>query len=455
MATTRAIKACLITNPKSGRGGVDLSHALTILQANGWEVTLYQKLHGGHATKLARQAVNDGYQVVVDCGGDGTLNEIVEGVVGTDVTVGTLPGGTANLWAHEVGISPQLAVAATQLVGAQRRRVDVGRVAVNGGHKHHFMLMAGIGLDGAVLQHLSKPLKNRIGPLAYAPAAVKALRSLKSVPVHVDMDGIQWNGHVSQILVGNTRRYGNFTRITRDAFMDDGLLDLCLMTATGPVSLGRQMGSLLVRQRPSSALAQTYRAATVTIQSQVLLPLQVDGGLVHLDEDDVTARGVSYTFSLVHQGVSVLVPRTYDGALFQPSRLSDTLAGVPLRAARVAAPDGHDTHDAPSSHHQNNGSGNEAGKEKSWRLRVLSVGVDTITGTRTKNGRVARILVDADTVLDDGRETNPLLGSLSIVTKGDEITARGFKNGEKGTLRATRVALKKSAPSSAARVAHE
>lgn len=447
----RTIKACLIANPKSGRGGVDLTQALTVLRANGWETILYQKLHGGHATELARQAVKEGCNVVVDCGGDGTLSEIVEGVVGTDVAVGTLPGGTANLWAHEVGISQQLTVAATQLAGAQRRRVDVGCVSVNGHHKHHFLLMAGIGLDGAVLQHLSKPLKNRIGPLAYAPAAVKALQAFKSVPVRVDMDGIQWNGHVSQIIVGNTRRYASFTRVTADAFMDDGLLDLCLMTAGGPVSLGRQMGALLVRQRPSAVLAQTYRAAAVTIQSQVLLPLQLDGGLVHLDEHDVTARGIIYSFSLINQGVTVLVPRTYDGSLFQPSWLSDTLAGAPLRPAAVAASNSHDDSDGRAGHTGHDTSFHHGhGKEKSWRVQVLKVGIDTITGVRLKNGHVARIVVDDKTVLDDGSERNPLLGSLSVLAEGDEISVSGYKNGEKDTLHATHVALQRSAQHDAA-----
>ena len=84
-----------------------------------------QKLKGGMAEDLAREAVQDGYNVVVDCGGDGTLSEIVNGVVGADIAVGTLPGGTANVWAHEMGISTQLRRAAMQLVTATRRRVDV------------------------------------------------------------------------------------------------------------------------------------------------------------------------------------------------------------------------------------------------------------------------------------------------------------------------------------------
>src|SRR5215831_2516032 len=94
LMTQQAVRAFLITNPKSGRGGVDLSEAITILQAHGWEVTVRQKLHGGGATELARDAVGAGYNVIVDCGGDGTLNEIVEGVAGTSAAVGTIPGGT-------------------------------------------------------------------------------------------------------------------------------------------------------------------------------------------------------------------------------------------------------------------------------------------------------------------------------------------------------------------------
>ena len=201
------VRACLITNPKSGRGGVDLSDALTVLQANGWDVTVRQKLKGGMAEDLAREAVKQGYNVVVDCGGDGTLSEIVNGVVGADIAVGTLPGGTANVWAHEMGISTQLRRAAMQLVTATRRRVDVGHVDVNGKHGAYFLMMAGIGVDAAVMERVNKPLKNRVGKLAIGLAAVEALPTLMTAPVQVDMDGAHWQGKVSQIVVGNTRRY--------------------------------------------------------------------------------------------------------------------------------------------------------------------------------------------------------------------------------------------------------
>jgi YegS/Rv2252/BmrU family lipid kinase len=210
----RFVRACLITNPKSGRGGVDLSEALTVLQANGWDVTVRQKLKGGMAEKLAREAVEQGYNVVVDCGGDGTLSEIINGVVGADIAVGTLPGGTANVWAHEMGISHELRRAAMQLVTATRRRVDVGHVDVNGKHGAYFLMMAGIGIDAAVMSRVNKKLKNRIGKLAIGLAALESLPDVRVVPVQIDLDGSHWQGKLSQIVVGNTRRYGGFTSMT-------------------------------------------------------------------------------------------------------------------------------------------------------------------------------------------------------------------------------------------------
>lgn len=439
----KGMRACLITNPKSGRGGIDLSEAITVLRAHGWEVTVRQKLHGGDATKLAREAAREGYTVVVDCGGDGTLNEIVEGVAGTSVAVGTIPGGTANLWAHELGISQRPAVAALQLIGAEQRRVDVGRVAVNGHHKRHFLLVAGLGFDAAVLQQLSKPLKNRIGPLAYAPAALRALRTYRAAPLDADMDGMQWHGRAAQVVIANTRRYGGFTRMSPWAYIDDGLLDVCLLTPTSALSATRQLGALLIRQRPSLASAQLYRAAQVTLRCPLVLPLEVDGGSIHLSDDDLTSEGVAYTFSLTAQGVSVLVPRSYDGGLFQPSRLADTLAGISMRPVLAPAHASHDASHA-NGHKGNHGrhEGDDA-KTKTWKMRVLVVGADSLTAARLKDGRVVRVVIDPHTVLrDQAGKDRPLWGDLASLVEGDLVRVTGAKAAERGVVRARRVWLK-------------
>lgn len=314
-------KSCLIVNARSDKAVDNTSDALLVLQAQGWRVDVRQKFHKGDGTRLANEAVHDGFDVVIACGGDGTVSEIVDGLAGTDVAVGVLPGGTANVWAHEIGMSPRMRVAAMQLASAESVRIDVGHVVVNGDVGRHFLLMAGLGLDGAIMAHVSRPLKNRIGPLAVGVAAAEALPSFKAVPIRAEMDGVHWQGKVAQVVLGNTRLYGGFTRMTPYAYVDDGLLDLCLVTPDGVVGAARQAASLLFRQRPSAVSAELYRAASVTIRAALEMPLQLDGGAIQQKQEDPHSEGVVYQFSAKPKAVIALLPRTYDGELLTTGSL--------------------------------------------------------------------------------------------------------------------------------------
>jgi YegS/Rv2252/BmrU family lipid kinase len=403
------VRACLITNPRGGRGALDLTPALPVLRAAGWEVVVRQKTKGGEAMELARAAAEDGCTVVVDCAGDGTLNEIAAGLVGTDVAVGVLPGGTANLWAKELGVDKRLRVAATQLVGAARHRVDVGCVEIDGKDRRYFLLVAGLGLDGAVMEHVSKPLKHRLGPLAVGLAALRALPSFTSVPVRATLDEVPWEGRVAQVIVGNTRRYGGFTRVTPDALADNGQLDVCLITAEGLLDAGRQLGALVFEQHPSSASAETYRVAHLAIEAPGPLPLQLDGGVVHQKDVEPDATGVNYTFSILAGALTVLVPRTYDGALFSNGSANTEPAA-------------------------------QAAKGGKRLLRVVAVGADAITAARLKDGRVVTIVREPETVSRDAAGTRqPWPTFLSALTDGDLVRVKGKYQKRKGRIRARRI----------------
>lgn len=434
-------RACLITNPRSGRGGVDLSEALTVLQANGWDVTVRQKLKGGMAEELAREAVKDGYNVVVDCGGDGTLSEIVNGVVGADIAVGTLPGGTANVWAHEMGISEQLRRAAMQLVTATRWRVDVGHVDVNGKHGTYFLMMAGIGIDAAVMSRVNKPLKNRIGKLAIGLAAMKALPHVMIAPVQVELDGSHWQGKVSQIVIGNTRRYGGFTSMTPLAYANDGQLDACLITATKPLAGMRQLVALALRGRASRATAEVYRAASIVVRSPIVFPLETDGGVIDLDEDDLTPDGVVYTFRPMAQGISVLVPRTYQGDLFEPATIWTRTPLAPLKSV---------SHEKALATTAGDHGGDRLRKRAKWfaqRYQVITVGGDTFTVARAKDGKVVNVVVTPETTLKElnggkggkGGKERPLWGGLTALGAEDIVRIKGVKGTTKGSIIAYRV----------------
>lgn len=416
------VRACLITNPHSSHGVPDLTAPLRILRANGWDVEVRQKHHGGEATKLARQAAKDGCNVVVDCGGDGTLDEIVDGVMGTDVAVGTLPGGTENIWAHEAGISLHLDVAATQLAGATRHRVDVGRLTINGGKPRHFILFAGLGYDGALEAHVSTPLKDRIGKAAIVLAGVEAIPALRRVPVHVELDGVHWEGKVCQIVLSNSRKYGGFTQMTPDAYMDDGQLDVCLITAGGPIALTRQALSLVFAKHPSADGAEIYRAAHVTITAPQVLPVQVDGGDGDFGHIEAGPHGVVYEASVVSQAVTMLVPRTYDGTLFAPARRAPELRLEPLK--RVKPPRALKAQAQAQSETKH-------GKRKRWTVRVLTLGPSSLTAVRVKNGKPVTLLVSPRTTLrtPDGAE-RPLWGALDALSSGDLLRVRGRKDVE-------------------------
>lgn len=410
------VRACLITNPRGGRGALDLTPALPVLRAAGWEVIVRQKTQGGGALELAREAAEAGCDVVVDCAGDGTLNEIAAGLIGTDVAVGVLPGGTANVWAKELGIDRRLRVAATQLAGAVRHRVDVGCVTIDGEDARYFLLMAGLGLDGAVMSRVSKPLKRRLGPIAVGLAALRALPSFTPVAVRATLDDLPWEGRIAQVIVGNTRRYGGFTSATPEAQADDGQLDVCLIAAGGLLDTGRQVGALLLEQHPSATTAETYRVARLTIEAPAALPLQIDGGTVHQRHDDPDPRGATYAFSVLTGALTVLVPRTYSGPLF-----------------RGAA--GQRPADRPT-------------KGDKRRLRVVAVGVDAITAARVEDGRVLTIVRGPKTVSRDAAKKKQRWPAfLASLTEGDLLQVEGKHQKRHGRLRARRIRLLPDEPS--------
>lgn len=421
------VRACLITNPHSGRGGIDLSPVLPVLAANGWDATVREVSDGASAGDLARWAVEQRFDVIVSCGGDGTLQQVVAGVLGSDIAIGVLPGGTGNLWTHEVGIAQRLDHAALQLVGGQRRGVDVGRITLNG-RSAHFLLMAGLGFDGAVMAGVSRRLENRLGHAAIVAAALAALPHARTFPVAVDMDGVRWQGDVYELLVGNTRVYRGFARLTPNAYVDDGRLDVCILPAQGAVALGRELGSLLLRGRPSRGSAITDRVTRVTIQSAGPLPLALDGSPLRHEHEDGSNGETIYDCSVVAQGVTMLLPRAYDGALFATGAVARPpfLPSGTVQEA-TAPPSGEDGGDI---------------------LRVLAVAVDRLSAVRPQDGRGVTVAVDNATIAEDASGARqPLAAFLDHVGEGALVRVAGAPMGHAGgTILARRIQL--VAPSS-------
>jgi diacylglycerol kinase family enzyme len=227
-------------------------------------------------------------------------------------SVGVIPGGTANVWAHEIGMSEDPVKASLLLINSEGCKVDVGNVAVDSfpfapgkgdGHKearqarrgrHHFLLMAGLGVDAAIMSQVPTSLKERIGKAAVVLAAVETLPSQHAFPIEVWSSGegakeaMRWRGEALQVIVGNTRRYGDFAEATPDALIDDGALDVCIITAGAALSTIEQILSILLNRNPRNGRSERFRDSHFWIRAPASIDLQLDGSRVKLD-DGVTA----------------------------------------------------------------------------------------------------------------------------------------------------------------------
>src|SRR5512141_998775 len=126
--------AYLIINPRLGKNVVKLTDVIAVFSAAGWKTDIALKEFGGHTMQLAREAAGAGYDLVIGYGGDGTLNQVVNGVMAAKrrrSIVGVIPGGTANVWAHEIGMPEDPVKASLLLVNSEGRKVDLGRVEVD------------------------------------------------------------------------------------------------------------------------------------------------------------------------------------------------------------------------------------------------------------------------------------------------------------------------------------
>src|SRR5439155_5604546 len=161
VSTKAPTSAMMIANPTAGsytQHIFELEETLVFLRRHGWQVELKLTQAAGDAQRLALEAVEQHIDVVIAVGGDGTINEIIQALAGSETALGVLPGGTANVWAREVGIPLNVSGAREALIQGQARRIDLGRA-----NERYFLLMSGIGLDGEVTQAVEKKSLKRLG----------------------------------------------------------------------------------------------------------------------------------------------------------------------------------------------------------------------------------------------------------------------------------------------------
>lgn len=295
------VHATLIYNPIAGGRIVDLAAAQALLVAHGWNVRDARTSAAGDATRLAHEAVARGDDVVVVAGGDGTINEAVQALAGSATALGVLPVGTVNVWAREIRLPLDPMAAAKALIDGVWRRIDLGRAG-----DRYFLLMAGVGFDGAVTDLVEPRLKRAVGPWAYVLTGARLALRYGGPEATLELDGATIRCRLLLAIIGNTRFYGGSFAMTGDAVADDGLLDVVVFPGRYPwEAIPRALPILLGRRRHASAIY--YRTRRIRITTKTPVPAQADGDYIGTTPLDISA---------VPSALCVVVPRDARSPLF-------------------------------------------------------------------------------------------------------------------------------------------
>ena len=214
----------LIMNPTAGqewkRIGIEPARVITdYFTKQHHKIDVIDTQAKGDATNVARKAVDDGYDMVIAAGGDGTVNEVVNGLVGSDVIFSCIPIGTENVLAKEMGIPFNIQKACEHISEAEIKRVDVGKLK-----DRYFLSFAGVGLDAHAVSEVPSKLKEHLGSLAFFITGLRmAWKYRKASPeATIILDDKKEIVVFWLIIVGNICTYGWKVRVTPMASMDDG-----------------------------------------------------------------------------------------------------------------------------------------------------------------------------------------------------------------------------------------
>ncbi len=261
----------LIANPVSGGDALPrIELACEALKRCGAEVDLYLTSARGDARKAAAQALTEGYDRVVAAGGDGTLNEVVNGIASLDLPIAFLPFGTVNVFALEAGIPKDLEAACALAVSGVARPITLGRV-----DEDLFLLMVSSGWDAEAVAHVRDGLKKRIGRLAYAVSALEVLWKKTPAPLTLVTDDGQLHRGFG-VVVSNCRYYGGRYVVTPEASMFHDQLEVCLLRQGGRLAMLR-FALMLVLKRPlREPFVEFFTLSSVQLQGDSVAT-QVDG----------------------------------------------------------------------------------------------------------------------------------------------------------------------------------
>jgi YegS/Rv2252/BmrU family lipid kinase len=272
------LQILVILNPRA-RGAADTlalgRNIYACLRAEGAESNIVYTTLAGEATDLAASGARDGYDLIAAAGGDGTANEVLNGLAGTGVRFGVIPAGTANSLAHYLGLQPgDVGAACHGLVHGQTRTLDLG--LING---RYFLGMAGIGLDAYLAHHTRGAWKKWLGVYAYVEEFLDTLVDLDPWHMELLLDGRKIEGGMWGVFICNTPRYVWRMEMGVGASETDGELDVVLLRESSREGLFKVAVDLFLRGKPvrGEPGMEVIRAKEIGIRTDPPAYWEVDG----------------------------------------------------------------------------------------------------------------------------------------------------------------------------------
>jgi diacylglycerol kinase (ATP) len=225
----------------------------------------------GQARLMAAQAAREGFRVVAAAGGDGTVNEVANGLAGTDVALGVLPVGTMNVFAKEHGLPERLQDAWAVVSGEGRREIDL--LAAN---DTYFIQLAGVGLDAQVVKETTWESKKNLGPLSYL---ISAAQIATRTPPKLVIEAGGTTSEGSFVLIGNGRFYGAKIVLFPKARTDDGMLDVLIFKNLGYLDIARYLAGVFIGNHTGMDGVEYFQVAEARVHSAEEVPVEVDGEL--------------------------------------------------------------------------------------------------------------------------------------------------------------------------------
>ena len=269
----------LIYNPAAGalrhNPQVILQRTIAALARGGLSPHHLATSEPGHAESLAREAVARGADLILTLGGDGTINEVVQGLAFSNVPLGVLPGGTANVLAMELGLGSKLEPAASRLARFEPCPVALGRITGSLGANNfsrYFLLMSGAGLDAVIVYNVSAGLKNAAGKLAYWVAGLgRFTNRVEQLQVQVDSQVYQ----CGFALISRVRNYGGDLEIASGASLRSDDFEVVLFEGSSPLRYAWYMLGVAAKRVRGMRGVRAFRARRIDILTAA--PVQIDG----------------------------------------------------------------------------------------------------------------------------------------------------------------------------------